>query len=269
MKSNKIIMIILIIILMGACGLLGWYFGFNQASLNNSKNNEKENQQQVEKEDSNKESESTNESEIVNFNKEEANDYLEGLLLAYQVVYIADDDTIIEPSRRNQTELLDAKTKLKLAWYYVFGKGSSDKYKEELNPYGEEVTGSDGVELNFFKEFYKKMFDEELPENTDYSVLGYDKDMIKNNYLYGIRASGIPNIYTAFKANSITKIGDNYELLIDVIHEDVDDNDDNSTIDQYLESKITSYPSEFIIYHIKITYKIINNNYVMKSIVAY
>lgn len=268
MKSNKIAMVILVLILMGACGLLGWYLGSNQASLNNSKNNEKENQQQVE-EDPNKDSESPSEPEIINFNKEEANNYLEGLLSAYQVVAIADDDTIIGPSRRNQTELLDAKTKLKLAWFYVFGEASSDKQKEELNPYGEEVTGSDGIELNFFKEFYKKMFDEELPENTDYSILGYDKDMIKDNYLYGIRASGIPKLYTAFKANSITKIGDNYELLIDVIHEDVDDNDDNSTIDPYLESNITSYPNQFIIYHIKITYKIINNNYVMKSMVAY
>lgn len=267
--NKKVLLTFLIFLLLVASCALGFFLGTEYA---NKENNTPKVEEKTEKEEEKEEVEEepkVPQVENITFNKEKTNEALDTFMLAFQMTGLNDDDTIIGPSRRNQTELLDAKTKLKLAWYYVFKSGNSDKIKYDASPSGEEITGSAGVDLELYKSFYQSMYCEELPTNPDYTVLGYSKDSVKNNILYGTMASGVATIYTAFKANSITKTDDNYELIVDVIHEDVKEDDENPTIETYLENNQLSYPSNLVIYHLKITYKIENNKYLMKSIVAY
>ncbi len=272
-KKKKNLSIVLVIILLVVSCAFSFYLGVRNANkdIQEEKQAEKQSEKQEEKEPvvESEPEEPVEKPEVVSFDKVKANEGLDTFMLAFQTTGMNDDETIIGTSRRNKVELLDNKTKLKLAWYYIFKSGNSDKIMMDASPDGEEVSGSAGVELNFFKEFYKKMFGSDLVGTVDYSVLGYDKDAVKNNILYGTMASGMSEIPTAFKASSITKTNDVYELVIDVIYEDVEDDLEEAKIYPYLDSEKVSYPAELVIYHVKITYKIVENNYVIQSMVAY
>ena len=264
--NKKVLLTCLIVILLVATCTIGFFLGRDYA------NKEAENTTKVEEKNEEKNEEEQPEEpkpETIFFDKIKANNELNTFMMAFPTTGMNDDDTIIASNRRNNVELLDAKTKLRLAWYYVFKSGSTDKLKYDASPSGEEVSGSAGVDFSYFKEFYQSMFDEALPTNPDYTVLGYSTDYLKDNIIYGTMASGLPTIYTAFKAASITKTNDNYELIIDVIHEDNPEDDENAIINQYLENDKNDYPTNLVIYHLKVTYKIVNNKYILKSLVAY
>ena len=259
--KKKVLLIIAFIALLVASFVGGWYLGTQQLQKEPIKEEDK----------SIKENETPEiKPEVISFNKVEANEEMNALMSAFVLNNIADDkETIISVNRRNNTEILNNEVKLKLAWFYVFDNADPTKIMDEATPSGEEVTGSAGVDFAYFKDFYKTMYGEDLPEQTDYSILGYEKDAIKDNILYGASSSGMATIPTAFKANSITKVDDTYELVIDVIHDEVLEDTGEEPIYDYIEADNVEYPKELIIYNIKITYKIVNNKYILESIVAY
>ena len=266
MKNKNIGLIILVLLALCASGMLGWYIGKQQVLKEEEDNTPKVTENEK------KEEEETPVPEVkpvaVDFNKVSVNEDLNYLVQVFLYGYVGDNsETIILESRRNNTNILDAKTKLKMAW--AFGSKEIDKSKVyyEATPDGEGATGSLGIDFTAFKEYYKTIFGEELPSNTDYSVLGYDKDSLKNNVLYGVMATGGLEPLIAFKAVSLTQTGNVYELKTDAIYfEDALDNEKSAA---YLEASNITYPESSILYHVTFTYEKVNNVNVLKSIVAY
>ena len=135
-------------------------------------------------------------------------------------------------------------------------------FDADATPTGEKETGSYGVDLAYFKDIYKKLFNEEVPNNANYKLLGYGTP-IKNNILYGSMFTGRPTTSVIFKANSITLKDKQYELLIDVL-----EFEDQEDMDNYSSYSIITYDEKLVSYRVKVTYET-NNGYVLKSIVAY
>lgn len=250
-------LMILIILLICGAGVLGWYLG------SQSKDKVKGEKNETKEETPKEETESPKETNVT-FDKSKANEYLKTFSIGLVTLDFANEDNIIPKDKRNNSNLLDANAKLKLGWYYLFVDGHYDSSKvyEEVSPDGEGETGDYGVDLTYFKNLYKELFDEEIPSNADYTILGF-KTPIKNNILYGSMYTGMPVTDVVLKANSITLKDNQYELLIDVLEfksqEDIGEYDNPSTI---------TYDESLISYKIKVTYEV-KSSYVLKSIVAY
>lgn len=256
-KKPKYWVIILVILLVVASGVLGWYLG----TKNNSESTKNDTKAQVNKEESKTEK---NEVENISFDKTNANMQLSNLWYGLEELNLTTDGSLIPQESRNSQDLLSDQVKIKLGYYYIY-KNCTDQSKLH---YGEEGTGLIGIDYDYFKQEYEKIYGESLPSNADYSLLRYKEagyeSPIKDNILYSVSSTGIDR-NSILKANSITKTNDTYELVIDVLY-----SKDSSVIDTYVDESNVTYPEDLVAYKIKITYEINdNNNYIIKNMIAY
>ena len=242
--------------------ILGWYFLFKKndnKNLNNSDINE------VIK----KEVEAPA-IENVEIDKVKANEELKKLSLMLEYANLTNDTKLIGDDKLNNNELLDLTTKLRFTFYeIVTNQLDNNKVIANVSPNGEQVIGMYAVDLTYFNEYYNNLFGEVLKDNIDYLVIRSDATVI-NNYIY----ASIPSIWekqqTALKINNITKEDNIYTLEIDALYfEDINDVLYNEEVKKYFDTETITYNENLVDYKIKIKYEIINQKYIVKSIVAF
>ncbi len=195
------------------------------------------------------------EKEIVEIDKAELNKKLNELQFA--VNYALDGERTVE---KDSGSILNSDTeKIRFAFMVVSQEGNSSRMIRNVNVEGAGVTGYLAVDKEYFIDFYQELFH----AGVDEELLGELFDE-KDGYLYGSIMSGLLMSTETYKANSVTKQGDNYEILIDVLVVNYDD----ETSVEYIADDVTEYPSDAVAYQIKLNVTNGEAVYTINSMVA-
>ena len=122
------------------------------------------------------------------------------------------------------------------------------------------VTGAYAVKVNYFKSYYKNLFNEEFSEVILEDQPAY---VINDGYIYGSIMNGLSFSNTTLKIRSLNERDGKYYLLIDCIVSDEDE------YLNYAGDSIVDYPEDIVTYNIKMVLNKKGNFYAIESMVAY
>ena len=260
-KNQKVLLIIVIILLCLLFLILGWYILF--------KKNDNKSLNTPDITEVIKEVVEPPVPENIEIDKVKANEELKKFALMLEYANLSNDTKLIGDDKLNNSELLDLTTKLRFTYYdIVTNQLDNNKVIANVSPTGEQIIGMYAVDLTYFNEYYSNLFNETLDDNVDYLVIRNDATII-DNYIY----ASIPSIWerqqTALKFNNLTKEEDIYTLEIDALYfEDINEVLYNEEVKKYFDSGTIIYNENLIDYKIKIKYELIDQKYIVKSIVA-
>jgi hypothetical protein len=180
--------------------------------------------------------------------------------LYYALIGALDTGEVIQ-SRIGSGELLsNPMEKFVFTYFASYYNGDPNQSILDKNAYGMGVTGAYAVKLDYFKQYYRDLFDEEF----DTAVLDDQSEyVIQDDYIYGSIMSGLSFSNTTLKFRSLNEKDGKYYLLIDCIV-----SDDDEYLD-YAGDSIVDYPEDIITYNIKMVLNKKGNFYSIESMVAY
>ncbi len=177
--------------------------------------------------------------------------------LQYAVNYALDGERTVEKDSGNI--LKSDVEKVRFAFMVASSYGNTSRMIRNVNTDGTEITGYLAIDKEYFIDFYQDLFHAGVNEEI-LSELFEEKD----GYLYGSIMSGLMMSSETYKVNKVYQDGDNYEILIDVI---VVNFDDESSID-YIPEDVTEYPDSAVAYQITLNVTKGDGIYIINSMVA-
>ncbi len=193
--------------------------------------------------------------EILEIDKPQINKKLN--TLQYAVSYALDGERTISEGIGNVLKF-DSE-KIKFAFMMVSEEGNNSKVKRNISPDGNGVTGYFAVDKGYFIDYYQDLFYTGVNEE-----LLADLFVEKDGYIYGSVMNGVLMSTETYKVNSVTKENDDYEVIIDVL---VINYDDESEV-KYMSEEVTEYPLDAVAYQIKLNVTKTENGYTINSMVA-
>ncbi len=193
--------------------------------------------------------------EILDVDKAQVNKKLNKL--QYAISYALDGERSISQGIGNVLKF-DSE-KIKFAFMLVSEDGNNSKMKRNVSPDGTGVTGYLAVDKGYFIDYYQDLFYTGVNEE-----LLSDIFVEKDGYLYGSIMNGILMSTETYKVNTVTKENDDYEVLIDVL---VINYDDESEL-KYMAEEVTEYPLDAVSYQIKLNVTKTETGYTINSMVA-
>lgn len=150
--------------------------------------------------------------------------------------------------------------RFQFAYFASYYNGDPNQSILDTNSMGYGVTGAYAVKLDYFKQYYRDLLNEEF----DVSVLeGQSSYVVMNDYIYGSIMSGLSFSNTTLKIKSFNEKDGKYYLLIDCLVSDEDE------YVNYAGDSVTEYPDEIVTYNLKLILKKNGNLYSIESMVAY
>lgn len=156
--------------------------------------------------------------------------------------------------------LVNPMEKFQFAYFSAYYNGDPKETILDTNYLGFGVTGAFAIKVDYFKQFYRSLFNEEFDENT---LSGQSSYSIHKDYIYGSIMSGLSFSNTTLKFKSLNEKDGKYYLLIDCIV-----SDDDSYVD-YAGDSVVDYPDDVVAYNIKLILNKTGNFYSIESMVAY
>jgi len=191
-------------------------------------------------------------------NVEDTNKELNKLQLA--IDYALEDTENVE-YRINNGELINSlQEKISFAFIAAGYQGNEAKLIRNKNENGAGITGYLAVEKEYFKEFYKQLFNDEVNE-----VFLSEMYTERDGYLYGSTLGGLSLNEHTYKFNSLVVNGNSYTVIIDVLVGELGDD----AYMEYVPASVTEYPKDLVSYSIKLSVTKNNELYTINSIVAY
>ncbi len=177
--------------------------------------------------------------------------------MQYAVNYALDGERTVEKDSGNV--LNSDLEKLRFAFMVVSSEGNSSRMKRNVNAEGAGVTGYLAVDKEYFVDFYQELFHAGLNEE-----LLNEEFEEKDGYLYGSIMSGLLMSTETYKVNTVYRDGNNYEIVIDVL---IVNYDDETSVD-YIAEDVTEYPEEAVAYQITLNVTESDSVYTINSMVA-
>lgn len=180
--------------------------------------------------------------------------------LYYALIGALDTGEVIQ-SRIGSGELLsEPMEKFVFAYFASYYNGDPNESILDKNAYGMGVTGAYAVKVEYFKQYYKNLFDQEFDMNVLEDQVEY---VVQDGYIYGSIMSGLSFSNTTLKFRSLNERNGKYYLLIDCIVSDEDE------YLNYAGDSIVDYPEDIVTYNIKMVLNKKGNLYSIESMVAY
>ena len=177
--------------------------------------------------------------------------------LQYAVNYALDGERTVTKDCGNV--LNSDLEKIRFAFMVVSNEGNSSRMIRNVNIEGAGVTGYLAVDKEYFIDFYQELFHSGVNEELLNEV--FDE---KDGYLYGSIMSGLLMSTETYKVNTVYKDGNNYEIVIDVL---VVNYDDEVSVD-YIAEDVTEYPEDAVSYQITLNVSEADSVYTINSMVA-
>ncbi len=149
--------------------------------------------------------------------------------------------------------------KIRFAFMVIAQEGNNNRIKRNVSPEGTEITGYVAVDKEYFIDYYQELFNAGVNEELMKQIF-----VEKDGYIYSSVMSGILMSTETYKVNKVTKVGDNYEVLIDVLVINYDD----ETSAEYIDEDVTEYPESLVAYQIKLNVTKSDQVYTINSMVA-
>ena len=233
-KSKLPIIILIIILVIGIC--IGGILISKKIFNNNSST--KENLSNTEQKEENK---AKTKSEVIEVDKEKANEKLDLLNLFIQIAN--EQERLSKGSNyyyfdnlKNGDEVLNsAEKKMDFVYAYTVQFCEEVLADEELerltDAYG---TGSRAVPVSELIKAYKNLFGNELGNYTQYPSTRSDTGKVVEGYVLGSFWTGWSDLGTKLTFNSLTKMGDEYTLTVDISYFDENSRDYKSSNDKLI-----------------------------------
>lgn len=169
--------------------------------------------------------------------------------LDYILQNVFDDyNHLVPDDKRSSTDILiDEVTKFKFVYYIVESYGLNESKIYNVDENGNEVTGMYAVKYDYFKTYYKELIGTDFNQEVLNKVS--NKFKLNGEYLYSSVLTGAKSNYQV-TTESFTQKGDKYYYTL-VVNE-LDENEKVS-----------------LTYRIKLIFSIVNNKYVINSVVVY
>ena len=193
--------------------------------------------------------------EKVEVNKVELNRKLNEL--QYSVNYALDGARSVEKDSGNV--LNSDMEKIRFAFMAASLNGNSSRMIRNVNVEGVGVTGYLAIDKGYFIDFYQDLFHAGV--NEDMLKEEFDE---KDGYIYGSVMSGLMMSSETYKVNTVYKEGSNYEIVIDVL---IINYDDDKSVN-YISEDVVEYPQEDVAYQIVLNVSQADAVYTINSMVA-
>lgn len=193
--------------------------------------------------------------EVVKIDKVDTNRKLNELQAA--VNYALDGERTVSKGVGNVLKF-DAE-KIRFAFMVISEEGNNNRIKRNVNPEGNGVTGYVAIDKEYFIDYYQDLFNAGVNEELLKQIF-----VEKDGYIYGSIMSGILMSTETYKINSVAKDGNNYEVVIDVL---VINYDDETSI-EYIDENVVEYPDNLVAYQIKMNVTKNEQGYTINSMVA-
>lgn len=175
--------------------------------------------------------------EVINVDKVDLNKKLNSL--QYAVNYALDGERTVEKGAGNILKF-DSE-KIRFAFMVVSQEGNNTRIMRNVNPEGAGVTGYIAVDKEYFIDYYQDLFHAGINEEIMKELF-----VEKDGYLYGSIMNGLLMSTETYKVNKVYKKGEGFEIVIDVLTINYDDESSIS----YMSEAVTEYPESAVAYQI-------------------
>ncbi|MBQ4030703.1 MAG: hypothetical protein II625_03000 [Bacilli bacterium] len=193
--------------------------------------------------------------EVINIDKVDVNKKLNEL--QYSINYALDGERTVEKGTGNVLKF-DSE-KIRFAFMVASQEGNNTRIERNVSPEGAGVTGYVAIDKEYFIDYYQDLFHAGINEEI-MNELYVEKD----GYLYGSVMSGLMMSTETYKVNKVYKSGDSFEIVIDVLTVNYDD---ESSI-AYMSETVTDYPESAVAYQMTLNVSPGELVYTIDSLVA-
>lgn len=148
--------------------------------------------------------------------------------------------------------------KIRFAFMSISTNGNNNRIKRNVTADGEQIVGYLGVDREYFIDYYQELFHAGVNEDVLAQVF-----VEKDGYLYASIMSGLSMNTEVYKLNKVYKVGNNLEVVIDVLEVNYDD-----VSVQYIDEDVVDYPESAVAYQITLNVTENPQVYTINSMVA-
>ena len=243
--------LLIVIVFLSASFALSWYLGMKQAPGAENKKQQEQKEEVKKEENDKKENQDTPliiDEIKLNIDDVRGKEFLEYFTYTLHNVYIDSSDHLIPEDKRTSENLFnDDITEFKFIYYLVERYGEKEYKKYNTNINGLHEVGAYAIKYNYFKEYYKtvmgKNFNDEviLKIGAPYQLNG--------EYLYGKVVSSL-NANYRLSNESFSQIGEQYYYTV-------------------LVEELDANQQVILTYRVKLCVSIVNEQFMLNSIVVY
>ena len=257
-KLFKLPIIFFIFVYLTCSFVLSWYLGMKQAPGTENKK-QQEQKETVKKEETKKEENKKNENkeeekpiiidEIkLNIDDVRGQEFIDNFIYVLHNVYIDSTDHLVPDDKRNSSDLLkDDITEFKFV-YYLFERYGDKEYKKyNTNINGLHESGAYAIKYVHFKDYYEGVMGKKFNDEVIYKA--GEPYRINGEYLYGKVVTKLNPNYR-ISSESFSQAGDKYYFTVLV-----------EELDESGQVKLS--------YRVKLTISIVNEKFMLNSIVVY
>ena len=233
------------ILFLGIAYGLSWYFGM-QLSPDRQDEKPQEQKEEVKKDEEKKEP--VLEEIKLTIDPQKGDEFLENFTYVLHNVYIDSTNHLIPDDIRNSQDLLsDDVTNFKIIYYLLEQYGEKEYKKYNTNVNGLHEVGAYAIKYNYFKEYYKEVMGKEFKDEIIYKA--GNPYRLNGEYLYGKVVSSLNPNYR-LSNEKFYQQGDNYYFVV-------------------LVEELNENKEVLLSYRVKLCVSIVNDEFMLNSIVIY